>query len=461
MNYSSTTHAAAYRWLVLGLLMGFAALGHFNRIGISVAGTEIFIQDGKPPKDSLIASSGERQAPKFAKIFSETEMGWIYTAFLVVYTSAMLPGGWLIDRIGAARALTLLGLTMGSFVALTGTLGWLTATPNAFWLGLVAVRGAAGLCSSPLHPGAAHVVSDVTTVRSRTTGNGLVTAGALLGIAFTYPLFGAMIDWLTWQWAFVVSGLVLIGYGVVWGLVTVRRLSPTNTSGTSALDGPANAELARPIVSPSPSSSARLLANGNLWLVTLSYVAYSYFQYLFFYWMSYYFKSILNVSDTDSRRAAFAIAIAQGFGMALGGIGNDALCRACGVARGRRSIMLGGMGISALFALIAVCLNDYTQVMMFMAIAMGSQGICEGIFWTTATEIGGRSRGFAGAFMNTGGNVGGMIAPVMTPILAESMGWPGAIAVACAICAVGGLIWFAIRLPIVEPTASEHFGPDP
>ena len=68
-------------------------------------------------------------------------MGWVYTTFLIVYTIGMLPGGWLIDRIGAAKALTLLGLSMGTFVALTGTLGWLTNTPESLWLGLLVIRG--------------------------------------------------------------------------------------------------------------------------------------------------------------------------------------------------------------------------------------------------------------------------------------------------------------------------------
>jgi ACS family glucarate transporter-like MFS transporter len=49
--------------------------------------------------------------------------------------------------------------------------------------------------------------------------------------------------------------------------------------------------------------------------------------------------------------------------------------------------------------------------------------------------------------MNTGGNVGGLISPVLTPFLAQSIGWPAAITVACIISGAGGLIWFLIRLP--------------
>ncbi len=71
----------------------------------------------------------------------------------------------------------------------------------------------------------------------------------------------------------------------------------------------------------------------------------------------------------------------------------------------------------------------------------------EGVFWTTATDIGGKSRGLSGAFMNTGGNVGGLMSPVLTPIMAQQIGWSGSIVVACVISAVGGLVWFLIKPP--------------
>ena len=90
------------RWSIVLLLMALAGLAHFNRIAISVAGAEVFIGEGG---------------------ISETRMGWVYTAFLIVYSLGMIPGGWLIDRLGAVRALTAVGLVMGTFAGLTGVLG--------------------------------------------------------------------------------------------------------------------------------------------------------------------------------------------------------------------------------------------------------------------------------------------------------------------------------------------------
>ena len=103
------------------------------------------------------------------------------------------------------------------------------------------------------------------------------------------------------------------------------------------------------------------------------------------------------------------------------------------------------MGMGACFGLLGVNVSALNQVALCMSLSMAALGVCEGVFWTTATEIGRKSGGFAAAFMNTGGNVGGLISPVLSPVLAEQMGWNGAIAIACAIAGIGGLVWLFIR----------------
>ena len=66
------------------------------------------------PAFSLSVASSEVFIPRFG--ISETRIGWVYTAFLVVYTIGMLPGGWLIDRIGSGRTLALFGLSMSGWM---------------------------------------------------------------------------------------------------------------------------------------------------------------------------------------------------------------------------------------------------------------------------------------------------------------------------------------------------------
>lgn len=403
------------------MLMGYAAIGHFNRVGISVAGDEMFI-----PKLNIAAP----------------DMGWVYTAFLITYTIGMLPAGWLIDRIGSARALSLYGLTMGTFVVLTGGIGWMATPPYALWIGLLVIRGLAGFCNAPLHPGAAHVVSDVMPIQRRATANGLITAGALIGIACCYPAFGWLMDKLTWQWAFVASGLMLIAYSLTWRLLATPSLPHERST-----PGVAETSLPGDMENSAASSVWTVLLQKNLWLLTLSYAAYGYFQYLFFYWMGYYFKEVLQIDPVDARWASFWIMLAMGAGMAIGGRMTDVVCGTLGIMRGRRTIVMTGMGLAAVAGVIAVNVTGFVTVAAFLAISMAAAGMVEGVFWTSATDIGGTSRGLSGAFMNTGGNIGGLISPVLTPVIAASLGWTGSIAFACCISIFGGLVWFLIEAP--------------
>ena len=82
------------RWMILGFLMALCFISHFNRASITSAGDERIMQQ--------FGISPER-------------MGVVYSAFLVVYTLFMIPGGWLIDRRGPRFALGCMGLGSATF----------------------------------------------------------------------------------------------------------------------------------------------------------------------------------------------------------------------------------------------------------------------------------------------------------------------------------------------------------
>lgn len=63
----------------------------------------------------------------------------------------------------------------------------------------------------------------------------------------------------------------------------------------------------------------------------------------------------------------------------------------------------------------------------------------EGTFWSTAIHMGGKQVGAACGMMNCGGNVGGMLAPIVTPIIAHRFGWSGGPYFASALVLLGML----------------------
>jgi sugar phosphate permease len=416
------------------MLMGLAFLAHFNRVSISVVGKQHLIGPDR---------------------LSEEQMGLIYSAFLLVYTFGMLPGGYFIDRVGPRAAMAVMGVGLGFCAALTGTLGWSGLAIPAMLVPLLLIRGIAGASSVPLHPGAARAVSLWAPLRERSTANGLVTAGALVGIALTYPVFGALMDRVGWPAAFVIAGSALAASGALWYALAAD--SPAGHPWANAAE--------RELVAAGDAPPARtratlrealaLFRNRSLVLLTLSYGALSYVQYMFFYWIEYYFSQVLKLPNAESRQAAFLITMAMAAGMAGGGWASDRLCRWLGFGSGCRVMALVGMCFSAGFSLLGVSVSDPDTVTVCFALALGSLGLCEGIFWTTAPALEPRNGGLACAVLNTGGNGIGLLAPILTPLLGKAYGWNSAVVVACVICGVGGLLWLCVKLPSDETPTGE------
>jgi sugar phosphate permease len=187
-----------------------------------------------------------------------------------------------------------------------------------------------------------------------------------------------------------------------------------------------------------------MLGNSHLVCVALSYAALGYFQYLFFYWIGYYFTDTLHLPKDQSRDATFTVTISMAIGMAIGGWLSAALCRYCRYRQACRAIALLGMGLSGVFAWLGAFASEPRAVVVAFSVAMASLGACESVFWTTASLLEPRRGGLAAAFINTGSNAGGLIAPSLTPWIANNYGWTMAITVASIICGGGGLIWLLI-----------------
>src|SRR5438552_18376552 len=113
-----------FRWLILALLMALCFISHFNR--------------------ASMASAGDERLMKQFGITPEA-MGWVYSAFLIVYTICMVPGGLFIDRCGPRVALMLMGFGTALFCAVTGPIGWGLLAAGQVWITLRVVRSLMGL----------------------------------------------------------------------------------------------------------------------------------------------------------------------------------------------------------------------------------------------------------------------------------------------------------------------------
>jgi sugar phosphate permease len=429
------------RWQIVALLVGYSFMTWFNRISMTVAYDE--------------------RISKQQYGISPTQMGTVYSAFLIAYTIFMTPGGWFIDRFGAWLALVVMGLGSAVFCALTGAPGHTAlVTGSAVVTLLLVVRVAMGVFTAPIYPAASRIVSHWLPPAHRSRANGMVQGAAAVGISCTFPVFGTLIDWVDWPDAFLISGGVTALLALAWtayaanypsqhGLVNAAELQWIEAAAT---DAQPRAPLA---AEPRAAPTDVLWRNRSLVLLTLSYAAVGYVEYLFFHWLHYYFENVLKLGKNESRLYAAVPTLAMAAGMLLGGWVADRVRMVLGASRGRGIVPVGGMLAGAALVIAGLLAEQTVWVVLWFALALAAVGATEAPFWTLATELGGRRGGTAAAICNTGGNALGLVAPMITPPISaaiidqfgvtELIGWKCAIGLASVVAVSGAVLWCWIK----------------
>jgi len=376
--------------------------------------------------------------------FSQIDMGRLFSAFVLGYALFQVPAGAAADRWGARLVLGWACFGWVLVIAAMAALGWGplgSATVSAFAI-LLALRFILGVAESPTFPAAAQGVAQWVPPVQQGSANGVVMA-ALGGGSAVAPaiLSRVMLHW-GWRVALLVSALPAIAAGFIW----------------MALRG-----VGHPSPHPPERHSSSAASSGDLWsrsfvLLTVSYTLEGYVGYIFIFWFYLY---LVDVRHFDLLRAG-SLSILPGllslFSIPLGGFISDRLVASIGAQWGRRAIPMIGFCSSAVFLVLGAGTDSPIAAVVYLALAMATVLSVEGPFWATMIEVAGSRSGTAGGVMNCGSNIGGVISPALTPVLAVYMGWKNALYVAAALAVIGAALWFGIS-PVVEGDTSADAPP--
>ena len=111
---------------------------------------------------------------------------------------------------------------------------------------------------------------------------------------------------------------------------------------------------------------------------------------------------------------------------------------------------LTGMAASGILISIGAHTGSAAVAAISLAFATAMILCVEGPFWATMMGIAGTKSGTAGGIMNMGSNIGGLISPALTPVIASLIGWENALHVAAFLAITGALLWLGIK-PINPP----------
>src|SRR5436309_8626105 len=140
---------------------------------------------------------------------SNTQVGLIFSAFAYPYLLFQIAGGWVADKFGARKALTVFAILWSSATVLMG----LTTSLAGMLVGRVLL----GIGVSAL-PVATRAMSNWTAPEKRGFAQGITHAFARLGNTITPPLVAYLILFTSWRGSFVIIGIVSFLWAVAWVL---------------------------------------------------------------------------------------------------------------------------------------------------------------------------------------------------------------------------------------------------
>lgn len=363
-----------------------------------------------------------------------SQMGWVFSAFTFAYALFEIPSGWLGDTIGPRKVLTRIVLWWSAFTMATG-LAW-------NYVSLLTCRFLFGVGEAGAFPNMSRSFTQWIPVPERGRAHGIIFMGTRLGGALAPPLAIALITWVGWRMSFWIFGSI----GVVWciGWWKWFRDDPAEHPAVNAAELEVIEE-GRGEIRSSHQWHWRYLLNRNLLFVCAMYFSVGYGLYFYLTWLPTYLREARGFSANAASLLASVVLSTCAVAQIAGGLWTDAWVKRYGLKIGRCAAGAIALPASGLVLAAAALTSNSLAAALLIAVAAGFADLCMSAGWAMCHDIGRNSAGAVTASMNTFGNLGGTISPLVMGYAVQWMGsWSVPLLITAAIYILGGLVTLLI-----------------
>ena len=414
LNESKSSHV---RWVVLLLLCLMYLITYLDRVSLANTAGPIMNEYG----------------------FNKVTMGIIFSAFIWAYALFQVPGGWLGDRFGPRKVLSVI-MAYRTVIAIltTGAMGF-----ASFW----GIRFALGVGEAGAFPTATRAMQMWFPRDERGFVQGVSHAASRLGAAVGPPIAVAIMLHYGWRSVFYVIGALSLLWSILY-LVMYRNM-PEETSLVSraelarirGLDE--KGEIKKANIQKRPKVPWNiLLKHGNMWAVMCAYATYIYSLWFFLSWLPSYLVEYRHFTVIKTGLFASMPLMAGVIGDAFGGwLTDKLLLKTNNLKFARRSVAIVAMlgcGTATLFA--AMSASPFTAVYC-LTVAMFFLEMTIGPAWAVPMDIGGEFSGTVSGMMNMGGQFVGALSPTIFGYLVSRGSWVAPFVVSAGLLFVGAAIW--------------------
>jgi ACS family glucarate transporter-like MFS transporter len=320
-----------------------------------------------------------------------------------------------------------------------------TFTGEPLFVALLASQFVLGMSQAPFFAVLSGTLERWFPSRQWALTQGLSSGGIGLGAAAAPAVIASLMVVVGWRAALVLTALPVLALVALWwrdGRDTPHQHPGVTPEELAELDLSAQ-EPAK--VQVRVKDVLRLLLNRDLAGLTLSYTAMNFVFYLITLWSFLYLVQARHFTVMQGGFAAAAPPLCGAAGAALGGLTGSGLTARFGARIGLRITPLITLPLSGALLLVSVHTASALWALVGLSLAFGVLEMTEASFWAASMEIGRTDAVAAGGLLNTGGNIGGIIATPLVAALSAHGNWTAPF-VAGAVCAlISAALWLVIN----------------
>ena len=405
------------RFWVYFLLFLFNVICYLDRINMSVAGRSIAQDFGLSP----------------------IQLGYLFSSFLWAYVAMMLPSGKLVDSLGAHRVAAFAAAVWSVAQMLTGaTMGFGT---------MLLARLGLGAGEAPTFPVSYRSVRDWAPYSERGLAVGLIQAGTLFGPALSAPVVAWLISALSWRWSFVITGAVGLVWVAVWAALVSTpertRWIPETERRRILAERHGN----EPIMDHGGVGYRGLLRSPTMWGLAISQGCAVYSVYLYLSWLPNYLQTARGLSIVNSGLFTSVPFLVGGVVIILTNWIGDKILTPQTMRNGARRIVVVACLLLCAVGLAIPFVDSLGMVVVLTIFPVSFGGTASATNAALANDLlrSQADSGRAFAFMVLGGNVFGLLAPIVTGYIVQITGsFSSAFVLAGALSLIGAVVSFTL-----------------
>lgn len=425
---AATAPRLARRHVVVALSFLACILAYTDRVNLSVAAVAMQEQLG----------------------WTQTEKGFVLSAFFAGYLLFMLASGWLAARFGGRRTLAVAVIAWSVFTLLTPP----AATMS--FAALILVRLGMGIGEAGMFPAAMQIFSRWVPAGERSRAVAQLLSGIPIGTVAGLMITGWIVGRFDWPMAFYSFGLLGLVWAVVW-YWQVREDPASDPRVTPA------ERTVLPVIGATPGGRLvvpwrRILGSTPVWAMVVAHFTSNWMLYVLLAWLPSYFREVqgLSIANAGLFSAAPWLAMFAVTNVAAP-IADRMIGRGVSVTRTRKIMQcIGLLGPAAcLFAMQYAATS--TEALLLLCGATGLLGFVWAGYAPNSLDLSPRHSAVIMGFSNTFATVPGVVGVAVTGWLVDLTGtYTAAFVLAAALAVVGAAVYtlfFEVR-SLDEPAGS-------